>query len=64
MKRRGGDRLIGGGGWDKVRKEGNKQTEQLKHGNTRLMTWPIRQGHAFFTKQTFNNHEMPFKKDF
>lgn len=31
---------------------------------TQLTTEPIRQGRTFYTTQAFNNHEMPFKKDF
>lgn len=35
-----------------------------KNRYTQLTTEPIRQGRTFYTTQAFNNHEMPFKKDF
>lgn len=35
-----------------------------KNRYTQLTTEPIWQGHTFYTTQAFNNHEMPFKKDF
>lgn len=52
-----GDLVCGGRG-------GGRGGPGGKNRYTQLTTEPIRQGRTFYTTQAFNNHEMPFKKDF